>query len=308
MPMAAFEIEALIKQAIPDAEVEIRDLAGDGDHYAARVISLAFAGLSRIKQHQAVYAALFYNDRSSSPGDGMLKSYDEICKILGFLGKDPDGFAFRGCSEPLKSAELPSSGDAVEDLIKRAEACSDDDPLFVVSIGACTNLASAILRKPEIIHKIVVVWLGGNTYDWPDNREFNLSQDPIATGVLFDSGVPFIQVPALGVTGFLLTTVAELEACIGGANDVCDYLVENVSSYHSDHFAWSKAIWDIGTIGLLVNPACASLKTVASPVICGKYYGFDPRRHLIRCVTSLNRDAIFKDMFQKLRGIENHSR
>ena len=58
MPMAAFEIEALIKQAIPDAEVEIRDLAGDGDHYAARVISLAFAGLSRIKQHQAVYAAL----------------------------------------------------------------------------------------------------------------------------------------------------------------------------------------------------------------------------------------------------------
>jgi stress-induced morphogen len=58
MPMAAFEIEALIKQAIPDAEVEIRDLAGDGDHYAARVISPAFQGLSRIKQHQAVYAAL----------------------------------------------------------------------------------------------------------------------------------------------------------------------------------------------------------------------------------------------------------
>ena len=58
MPMAAQQIEALIKAAIPDAEVMIRDLAGDGDHYAARVVSGSFEGLSRIKQHQAVYAAL----------------------------------------------------------------------------------------------------------------------------------------------------------------------------------------------------------------------------------------------------------
>ncbi|HEX8420058.1 BolA family protein [uncultured Sphingomonas sp.] len=58
MPMAADEIAAMIRVAIPDAEVEITDLAGDGDHYAARVVSPSFAGLSRVKQHQAVYAAL----------------------------------------------------------------------------------------------------------------------------------------------------------------------------------------------------------------------------------------------------------
>ena len=58
MPMAASEIERLIKDAIPDAQVTIRDLAGDGDHYAARVVSASFAGMSRIKQHQTVYAAL----------------------------------------------------------------------------------------------------------------------------------------------------------------------------------------------------------------------------------------------------------
>ena len=56
--MAADEIAALIRSGIPDAEVEITDLAGDGDHYAARVVSPGFAGLSRVKQHQAVYAAL----------------------------------------------------------------------------------------------------------------------------------------------------------------------------------------------------------------------------------------------------------
>ena len=58
MPMAAEEIERLIREAIPDAQVTIKDLAGDGDHYAAHVTSASFAGLSRVKQHQRVYAAL----------------------------------------------------------------------------------------------------------------------------------------------------------------------------------------------------------------------------------------------------------
>jgi stress-induced morphogen len=58
MPMAPKEIEKLIRAAIPDADVVIRDLAGDGDHYAARVVSRSFEGMSRIRQHQAVYAAL----------------------------------------------------------------------------------------------------------------------------------------------------------------------------------------------------------------------------------------------------------
>lgn len=56
--MAATEIEAMILSALPDAAVEITDLAGDGDHYAAKVTSAAFAGMPRVKQHQLVYAAL----------------------------------------------------------------------------------------------------------------------------------------------------------------------------------------------------------------------------------------------------------
>jgi stress-induced morphogen len=58
MAMDAAEIEALIVSALPDAKVTIEDLAGDGDHYAAKVVSGAFKGLSRVKQHQLVYAAL----------------------------------------------------------------------------------------------------------------------------------------------------------------------------------------------------------------------------------------------------------
>lgn len=58
MPMKAADIEALVKQSFPDATVDIRDLAGDGDHYAATIMSEAFRGKSRVQQHQMVYAAL----------------------------------------------------------------------------------------------------------------------------------------------------------------------------------------------------------------------------------------------------------
>ncbi len=58
MAMDAVEIEKMIKDALPDAQVEIQDLRGDGDHYAATVVSTAFAGKTRVQQHQMVYAAL----------------------------------------------------------------------------------------------------------------------------------------------------------------------------------------------------------------------------------------------------------
>lgn len=58
MPMKADDIAAMIKDAFPDAEIEIKDLAGDGDHYAATVTSSAFKGIPKVKQHQMVYAAL----------------------------------------------------------------------------------------------------------------------------------------------------------------------------------------------------------------------------------------------------------
>ncbi|MBC6717279.1 MAG: BolA family transcriptional regulator [Aurantimonas coralicida] len=58
MPMNARDIETMIKDAIPDADVTIRDLAGDGDHYAAEIVSESFRGKSRVQQHQMVYQAL----------------------------------------------------------------------------------------------------------------------------------------------------------------------------------------------------------------------------------------------------------
>lgn len=58
MPMAQTDLEAVLREGFPDAEIVVEDLAGDGDHYKAKIVSTAFAGISKVKQHQLVYAAL----------------------------------------------------------------------------------------------------------------------------------------------------------------------------------------------------------------------------------------------------------
>ena len=77
MPMSADDIERLIRRHIPDAEVTIHDLAGDGDHYAATVVSAAFKGKSRVQQHQLVYEAL----KAASRAEGKSRN-DLIVEIL----------------------------------------------------------------------------------------------------------------------------------------------------------------------------------------------------------------------------------
>ncbi len=58
MPIAQAQLETILREGFPDAEIHVEDLAGDGDHYRARIVSTAFAGLPRVRQHQLVYAAL----------------------------------------------------------------------------------------------------------------------------------------------------------------------------------------------------------------------------------------------------------
>ena len=253
---------------------------------------------------EAIYAAPFYNDRSSGPADGMEKSFEEILRLLDFLGRSAQGFAFRGSTAYLGRERQAQDNDAVRDMIDKALASPDDDPLYVVAIGAITNVASAVLLEPEIIKKIVVVWLGGNHLNWRHTREFNLNQDVPATQVVLDCGVPFVIVPCMGVTSHLLTTLAELQAYIGGTNVTGDYLCQIFKEYRPDSFGASSVIWDISTIAWLLNSDWVPSDLVHSPILTDQVtWSVDRSRHLVRVANFVFRDPIFRDMFGKIRDL-----
>ncbi|MBE6935944.1 MAG: nucleoside hydrolase [Ruminococcaceae bacterium] len=269
--------------------------------------ALAYALLSPERLNvEAVYAAPFFNDRSNGPEQGMERSYDEILRLLEKLHHSSENFAFRGSPRYMDAAKTPIESDAVRDLIARAMARPMDRPLYVVAIGAITNVASAILLEPAITEKIVLVWLGGQPSTYTNTNEFNLSQDPYAAQVIFDCGVPLMRVPCMGVSSHMLTSIPELQYCLGGKNALCDMLLDIVRGYPQDDFAWGKEIWDVSTIGFLMNPDWVPTKLVHSPILTDDYFwAHDERRHFNREAYFCSRNPIFKDLFRKLAAFQD---
>ncbi len=264
--------------------------------------ALCYAFLSKEKlQLEAVYAAPYFNNRSTSAGDGMEKSYQEILRLLKMLGKSPEGFVFKGSDRYLENEYEPVRSEAASDLVKKAMASPPDDPLYVVTVGCITNIASALLIEPKIIEKIVIVWLGGNTLNWPHQKEFNLMQDVRAARVVLNSGVPMVIMPCANVVSHFHTTIPEMKTCLQGKNQLSDYLLNMTIEYSEGRDTWSKVIWDVTAVAWLVNPSWLPTNLEHCPVLTDQLtYSFDHTRHFIRMATSLNRDAIFRDLFGKI--------
>jgi len=250
---------------------------------------------------EAIYAAPFFNRRSTGPGDGMRKSYEEILRLLERLDRPHKGFAYHGSERYLERLDTPVHSEAVKDLIARAVQ-PREAPLYVVAIGAITNIASALLLKPEIAEQIVVVWLGGHPQYWPHTREFNLKQDVLSGQVVFDCGVPVGQIPCKNVAEHLRTTVPEMATYVKGCGAIGDYLYQIFVDFREDHYAWSKVLWDISTIAYLNNPDWVPTEVRPSPVLCSDatWGPEDASRHPFRVAVDMRRDSVFGDLFHRL--------
>ena len=193
------------------------------------------------------------NNRSDDPQKGMELSYDEIFRLLEKINFKKNNFVFKGSTKYVGFEKKPINSPAADNIIETALKCSANDPLYVIAIGAITNVASAILKEPEIINKIVVVWLGGNALYWPENNEFNLKQDIGGAQVLFDSGVSLVLVPCKGVTSHLISTVPEIEKYIEPHGEIGKFLAMRFKEYNNNHKGWSKEIWDMAAISWVLN-------------------------------------------------------
>ena len=253
---------------------------------------------------KAIYAAPFFNSNSSGPEDGMEKSYDEILNLLDLCGRKHE--VFKGSASYLPSENTAVESPAATDLIERAKKYSPEKPLYVVAIGAITNVASALLICPEIAENMVVVWLGGHGRHYCDTYEFNMRQDIAASRVVMTSGVPFVQLPCVGVVSQFAISKSELEVWMIGKNKVADYLAKNTIATAEEYASgtpWTRVIWDVTAIAWLVNDDNRfMLSRIENTLIPGYDSLYESKEKDIPMgyVYHIERDALMADMINKI--------
>ena len=266
--------------------------------------AVAYAFLAQeIFDIRGITAVPFYNENSNSPEDGMLKSYDEInkiCTMMDLAGKFP---VLKGSTDYLSDRNSPQKSEAVDFIIEQAESCSKQgELLYIAAIGAITNIASALLVKPELREQIAVVWLGGHGFEYKDNYEFNLRQDVAAAQVVLDSGVSFFFLFCKEISSSLITPLVELENNIGECGQIGRYLFEIFQNYMITHNVEEKVIWDISTIAAFTVPESITWQEISAPVLQDdRTWKMVAGRHMIRSAVKVNRDMIFEDFFKRMQ-------
>lgn len=257
---------------------------------------------------KAICAAPFSNSKTPNVCEGMIKSFNEIHNLLNLMDKSVmKDIVYKGSEKYLPDEITHVESESAELMSRMCEKYTPENPLYIVAIGAITNVASAIIKNPKMIDNCVVVWLGGHATHYPlGANEFNMRQDIAAARVVFGCGIPLILLPCKGVVDKLSTSKYELEHWLCGKNELCDYLykhtVEEAESYAKGK-PWTRVIWDVSAVAWFFNDGYKFMKEklIPSPIPeYDKHYAFDDNRHLIKYVYDVNRDAIFEDLFRTL--------
>lgn len=252
---------------------------------------------------QAITAAPFAHAGKTEPPEGMEKSYQEILGILNCLDRSPENFVFRGSTQYLPGPVTPVESEAARRIVALAEeAARNDEILYVLAIGAITNVASALLMKPEIIRNMTVVWLGGHDLYTRKNNEYNLIQDVMGARVLFDSGVPLIWVPCCGVAELLDTNLGRIVKNLEDCGRIGDFLTRLSCRYLNNDMYKQKVIWDISTVICLARPDLATFRMIPAPILNeDASWTEDDSRHEICKVTYLQQNGVFRFLYEILK-------
>jgi inosine-uridine nucleoside N-ribohydrolase len=242
-----------------------------------------------------------------TPKEGVINSYNEILHILSLTKReDLNDLVFMGAENYLSNENTPVDSDAAEFMANLANNYTPENPLYIVAIGAITNVASAILKNPQMKENCVVVWLGGHALHYTDTREFNMLQDVSAARVVFGCGVPLVQLPCHGVVSEFTVSQYELEHWLGGKSELCDYfiykIVKKAESY-AKGLPWAKPLWDVTAIGWLLNDDDKYMlgRLIQAPIPqYDNTYSDKTHEHKINYIYKIKRNDLMGDLFSKL--------
>ena len=258
---------------------------------------------------KAICAAPFFNNNSTSPEDGMERSYQEILKLLKLADReDMVPFVYRGSSIYLKDEKTPVESEAARKIVEIAKEYTPEKPLYVVEIAAITTVASALLLAPEIADRIVIVWLGGHALSYHDTYEFNMMQDFAAARVVFESKAALVQLPCMGVVSEFRLSKPELDYWFIGKNPLSTYLAEHsieAAEAYAKGKPWTRVIWDVTAVAWLLNDDDRFMRGRIMnrhvPDYDGQYQ-YGTTSNMMNYVYVINRDALMEDLIAKITG------
>jgi len=207
----------------------------------------------------AGFVATHYAQRAGA--DSITCSYELLLELLDQAGKS-GMYPVKKGSHPMQYPGTPNDSEGVDFIIETARSCSPEEPLWVVGIGAATNLASAILKAPDIIPNVRYVFHARSSETWPErSQQFNVYGDIIAAKTLLESEVPLVWFD----TGtHICASYETTRDRLAPMNDLGKYLHDFRD--RSAYFALpDKGFFDMGDFAFLIDPSSCIYEIVDAP-------------------------------------------
>ena len=235
--------------------------------------------------------------------NGILKSYNNILEVLEFAGMK-NRFPVKKGSDPITYKDKINESEGVDFIIEKAKTASAENPIWVITLGAATDAATAILKDSTIKDNLIIFWHGRTS--WPNRYwNFNATNDLKAVQVLFQQPIRFI----LFDTGtFLNMPMEESEKRIAGKGKLGAYL-HNIRKKSAYAQLSDKGFFDVGDIAALLDDNIVKWETVPIPTVADDYkYIFNDKARLFTRIFEINREATFNLLDRALTSIAKQNR
>ena len=294
------EIYAKISSMYENKTEEKINVILDTDTYNECDDQFALAYLLKSQERfniEAITVAPYHHDNNISIQEGNEKSYNEIIKICKYLDFDTTNKVYKGSEDYLQN-NYNETTKAIEKII---EIAMKNEKTYILSIGAITNIAIAVLKEPKIIDKIEIIWLGGHSLLQNKNDEFNFRQDIKAVKTIFESNVKLTIIPCKNVASNLRTSIYELEHFLKGKNELCDYLCQRFYNDGVHGIQERRIIWDISVIAYMLNKSWFTHEEITCPKIReDSSYELTNNNHKIIMINHIDVNKVYTDLFNKL--------
>lgn len=264
------------------------DIGNSWDDQFALVYLLKNENLFNI---EAITIEPFKHTESESVIDNQELSYNEILTISKLLNKNIENKIYKF-----------SNNEAVEKII---EIANKNDKTYILAIGALSNISLAINKNPNIINKIEIIWLGGNSLEYGNNKEFNFMQDTDATFNVINSNINMTIIPARNVAVDLIIKKEELEKRLDMNKEISQYLCKRFVNDSYYGVKNERVIWDISVIAYLINKNWFETKEIKGLSLSENlqyYTNSSTATKLI--VEKLDNNKIYDDLFEVLDSVK----